>query len=209
MSDHGDRAAAFQADCGAWFRQGRLKYREDIVDGLESAPAALLNLRLIVRRGGRLAKRFSIDAPDQLPPALPCDLGGGASYIEPSGHFLGYSERGRIRGHGSVSEEVVELGDGRAPPTQCRYQTPDILRSKPRVLPSRSLLEAAPRTSMERPLPRAVVAPRPGEPRARVNAAAIALGTPQEVARAGGGDGRLDLAESDQDGDVDRARSAG
>jgi NADPH-dependent curcumin reductase CurA len=42
--DHNDRAPAFLKDCGQWLREGRLKYREDIVDGLEHAPSALLKL---------------------------------------------------------------------------------------------------------------------------------------------------------------------
>jgi NADPH-dependent curcumin reductase CurA len=42
--DHNDRAAAFQKDCGMWLREGRLKYREDIIDGLEHAPTALTKL---------------------------------------------------------------------------------------------------------------------------------------------------------------------
>ncbi len=44
VSDHNDRAAAFQRDCAAWLKEGKLKYREDIVDGLDAAPAALLKL---------------------------------------------------------------------------------------------------------------------------------------------------------------------
>ncbi len=34
----------FLRDAGEWVRSGRLKYREDIVDGLENAPAAFLGL---------------------------------------------------------------------------------------------------------------------------------------------------------------------
>jgi NADPH-dependent curcumin reductase CurA len=56
VSDHNDRLAAFLEDCGSWLRDGRLKYREDIVDGLEHAPSAFLRLfdgtnfgKLIVR----------------------------------------------------------------------------------------------------------------------------------------------------------------
>ena len=44
VSDHNDRLAAFLRDCSAWLREGRLKYREDIVDGLEQAPSAILRL---------------------------------------------------------------------------------------------------------------------------------------------------------------------
>jgi NADPH-dependent curcumin reductase CurA len=42
--DHADRQPAFFREVVAWVREGRLKYREDIVDGLEHAPAALLKL---------------------------------------------------------------------------------------------------------------------------------------------------------------------
>ena len=44
VSDHQDRMPAFLRDCSAWLREGRLKYREDIVEGLEHAPAAFLTL---------------------------------------------------------------------------------------------------------------------------------------------------------------------
>jgi NADPH-dependent curcumin reductase len=56
VSEHSDRAPAFRKDCSAWLREGRLKYREDIVEGLEQAPSAFLKLfdgtnfgKLIVR----------------------------------------------------------------------------------------------------------------------------------------------------------------
>jgi len=34
----------FLREAGEWVRSGRLKYREDIVEGLENAPAAFLGL---------------------------------------------------------------------------------------------------------------------------------------------------------------------
>jgi len=34
----------FVADMSAWLRAGRVKYREDIVDGLENAPRELIGL---------------------------------------------------------------------------------------------------------------------------------------------------------------------
>ena len=34
----------FLADVGGWLRQGRIKYREDITDGLENAPRELIGL---------------------------------------------------------------------------------------------------------------------------------------------------------------------
>jgi NADPH-dependent curcumin reductase CurA len=44
VSDHMDRLADFLADCGRWVREGRLKYREDVVDGLDNAPRAFIGL---------------------------------------------------------------------------------------------------------------------------------------------------------------------
>ena len=94
------RQGPMGSDSGWLLGHARPHARQRIPDGRFTGTATNGGrVVLIVRRGGRLVKRFSIDAPDQLPPALPCDLGGGASYIEPSGNFLGYSERGRIRGH--------------------------------------------------------------------------------------------------------------
>ena len=44
VSDHNDRLAAVLEDCGGGVVDGRLKYREDVVDGLDQAPAAFLRL---------------------------------------------------------------------------------------------------------------------------------------------------------------------
>jgi NADPH-dependent curcumin reductase CurA len=60
VTDHADRMGAFITDCGAWFREGRLKYREDIVDGLEQAPTAFLKL-FDGRNFGKLLVRMSPD----------------------------------------------------------------------------------------------------------------------------------------------------
>ena len=64
VSDHLDRMPAFLGDCGAWIREGRLKFREDIVDGLESAPAAFIGLlegknfgKMLVRVGEDRTRR--------------------------------------------------------------------------------------------------------------------------------------------------------
>jgi NADPH-dependent curcumin reductase CurA len=58
VSDHMARLPDFLKDCGAWVREGRLKYREDIVVGLEHAPEAFIGLlqgknfgKLLVRVG--------------------------------------------------------------------------------------------------------------------------------------------------------------
>ena len=42
--DHARRQPAFLEEAGGWLRSGQLKYREDIVDGLDKAPAALIGL---------------------------------------------------------------------------------------------------------------------------------------------------------------------
>ena len=58
MSDHAARMGEFLADCSGWIREGRLKYREDVVAGLEKAPEAFIGLlqgknfgKLLVRVG--------------------------------------------------------------------------------------------------------------------------------------------------------------
>jgi NADPH-dependent curcumin reductase CurA len=44
VSEHGGRRADFERDMGGWLRSGAVKTREDIIDGLQSAPAALAGL---------------------------------------------------------------------------------------------------------------------------------------------------------------------
>ena len=44
VSDHSDRFPAFLKEVTPLVRDGRIKYREDIVDGLEAAPSALIGL---------------------------------------------------------------------------------------------------------------------------------------------------------------------
>ncbi len=58
VSDHLDRMADFLRDCSGWLREGRLRYREDIVEGLPRAPEAFIGLlqgqnfgKLLVRVG--------------------------------------------------------------------------------------------------------------------------------------------------------------
>jgi NADPH-dependent curcumin reductase CurA len=52
VSDHPDREAEFMRDVTAWLREEKLKYREEIVDGLQNAPRAFLGLF----RGANLGK---------------------------------------------------------------------------------------------------------------------------------------------------------
>ncbi|TXH03182.1 MAG: NADP-dependent oxidoreductase [Nevskiaceae bacterium] len=57
VSDHyAGRFGAFQREMAAWLREGRIRYREDVVEGLEQAPQAFMGLlrgdnfgKLIVR----------------------------------------------------------------------------------------------------------------------------------------------------------------
>jgi NADPH-dependent curcumin reductase CurA len=58
--DHVARTEAFLAECGAWVREGRLKYREDTVQGLEQAPAAFPRL-FEGKNFGKLLVRVSDD----------------------------------------------------------------------------------------------------------------------------------------------------
>jgi NADPH-dependent curcumin reductase CurA len=44
VSDHEDRRDAFLRDVSGWLKEGKLKYREDVVQGLENAPLAFLGL---------------------------------------------------------------------------------------------------------------------------------------------------------------------
>lgn len=44
VSDHGDRTPQFYDDMRSWISQGKMKWEETIVDGLENAPQALIGL---------------------------------------------------------------------------------------------------------------------------------------------------------------------
>jgi NADPH-dependent curcumin reductase len=54
VSDFASRQADFLRDVSAWLREGRVKYREDVVDGLDKAPRALIGLL----RGENFGKRL-------------------------------------------------------------------------------------------------------------------------------------------------------
>jgi len=51
--DYAHRQADFLRDMGEWVRQGRIRYREDVAQGLENAPAAFLKLL----KGGNFGKQ--------------------------------------------------------------------------------------------------------------------------------------------------------
>jgi NADPH-dependent curcumin reductase CurA len=54
VSDFAARHADFLRDMATWLREGRIKYREDVVEGLEQAPQALIGLL----RGENFGKRL-------------------------------------------------------------------------------------------------------------------------------------------------------
>jgi NADPH-dependent curcumin reductase CurA len=58
VSDHQDRAPAFLKECTPLVRSGRLKFREDVVAGLENAPSAFIGL-LEGRNFGKLMIKVS------------------------------------------------------------------------------------------------------------------------------------------------------
>ena len=58
VGDYADRRSEFLSDVGAWAREGKVKYREDVVEGLEKAPEAFIGL-LEGRNFGKLLVRVS------------------------------------------------------------------------------------------------------------------------------------------------------
>jgi NADPH-dependent curcumin reductase CurA len=44
VSDFASQHGEFQREVGGWLRDGRIKYREDVVEGLENAPQAFIGL---------------------------------------------------------------------------------------------------------------------------------------------------------------------
>ena len=59
VTDHVERTAAFRADMQAWLAAGQIRYREQLVEGLENAPRAFMGMlhgenfgKLIVRVAG-------------------------------------------------------------------------------------------------------------------------------------------------------------
>jgi NADPH-dependent curcumin reductase CurA len=58
VSDHNDRAPAFLQEMTPLVREGRIKFREDVVEGLDAAPAAFIGL-LEGRNFGKLLVRVA------------------------------------------------------------------------------------------------------------------------------------------------------
>jgi NADPH-dependent curcumin reductase len=62
--DFASQTKDFLRDVGGWLRDGKIKYREDIVDGLENAPQAFIGL-LKGKNFGKLVVRVAPEAFDQ------------------------------------------------------------------------------------------------------------------------------------------------
>ena len=58
VHDFADQADAFRKDMQAWIKQGQVRYREDIVEGLAQAPEAFIGL-LQGRNFGKLLVRVA------------------------------------------------------------------------------------------------------------------------------------------------------
>jgi NADPH-dependent curcumin reductase CurA len=58
FDDYGSRFGEFREQMSAWLQAGKIKYREDVVDGLERAPEAFLGL-LTGRNFGKLVVRVA------------------------------------------------------------------------------------------------------------------------------------------------------
>jgi len=56
VSDFAAQAADFRREVGGWLKEGRIKYREDVVHGLEKAPEAFIGLLIGRNFGKRLVK---------------------------------------------------------------------------------------------------------------------------------------------------------
>ncbi len=56
VSDHRARWAEFRATMAAWLQNGQIRYREDVVDGIEAAPRAFIGLLSGANRGKMLVR---------------------------------------------------------------------------------------------------------------------------------------------------------
>ena len=61
FDDYGHRYPKFASQMGTWVNQGKIEYREDLVDGLENAPAVSIGL-LAGKSFGKLVVRVAAGA---------------------------------------------------------------------------------------------------------------------------------------------------
>ena len=54
VTDHTDRMPDFLRDMSQWLREGKVRYREDVIQGLENAPRAFIGLL----QGENIGKRL-------------------------------------------------------------------------------------------------------------------------------------------------------
>ena len=66
ISDHFDRLPAFFADMGSWVAEGRIKYRETVIDGIENAPKAFIGL-LAGENFGKMLVKIGPDPAEAKP----------------------------------------------------------------------------------------------------------------------------------------------
>jgi NADPH-dependent curcumin reductase CurA len=64
FDDYGSRYGEFQKQMSEWFKAGKIKYVEDVVEGLERAPEAFMGL-LQGKNFGKLVVRVSADTTPQ------------------------------------------------------------------------------------------------------------------------------------------------
>ena len=57
--DHYQRMRAFHQDMSGWLREGRVRYREQLIDGLENAPLGLIGLLQEVENFGKVVVRVA------------------------------------------------------------------------------------------------------------------------------------------------------
>jgi NADPH-dependent curcumin reductase CurA len=56
VMDYYDQTARAMADLQSWVKSGKLKVQEDVIDGLENTPQALIGLLAGENRGKRMVK---------------------------------------------------------------------------------------------------------------------------------------------------------
>jgi hypothetical protein len=82
IGDHAHRTAAFRAEVGGLLREGRIRVRETVVDGIARAPEAFLALlrgdrigKMVVRVGPDPAYAASVQRDDDRREVLPAPSG--------------------------------------------------------------------------------------------------------------------------------------